>query len=168
MIKAWLVKDETNLSFSSRGSDLSMSNLTEATLSPPQRAYSMWRQYNNSKLLINVVVKYFQERWGKEGITFYAAHPGNMVPTGISRYWWVWRLLFNLGRPFTKTLGQGAATSVYCATAPELAGRGGLYWNNCWISEPGKPSHDPEFGQMLIPLLQKMIQSKVSGNIYWD
>jgi hypothetical protein len=26
---------------------------------------------------------------------------------------------------------QGVETTVYCATAPELKGRGGLYYENC-------------------------------------
>jgi hypothetical protein len=34
-----------------------------------------------------------------------------------------------------KTVAQGAATSVWCATSPQLAGLGGVYCENCDISQ---------------------------------
>lgn len=41
-----------------------------------------------------------------------------------------------VGRPLTfKSAEAGAATTLYAATAPELAGQGGLYLENCQISE---------------------------------
>ena len=33
---------------------------------------------------------------------------------------------------------QGAATSVWAATAPELAGRGGLYLEDCHVAGPSQ------------------------------
>ncbi|MER6126847.1 hypothetical protein ABT173_30465 [Streptomyces sp. NPDC001795] len=33
-----------------------------------------------------------------------------------------------------KTIPQGAATSVWCATSPQLDGLGGVYCENCCIS----------------------------------
>ena len=37
---------------------------------------------------------------------------------------------------------QGAATSVWAATAPELAGRGGIYLENCQVAEPAAEGRD--------------------------
>lgn len=54
---------------------------------------------------------------------------------GISRDNLVARLAFFLARPFTKTLEQGAATSVYCATAPEIEGMGGCFFDNCSLTQ---------------------------------
>jgi hypothetical protein len=34
-----------------------------------------------------------------------------------------------------KTLAQGAATTVWCAVSPKLAGRGGVYCEDCDIAE---------------------------------
>ena len=35
-----------------------------------------------------------------------------------------------------KSIPQGAATSVWAASSPELEGRGGLYLEDCHIAEP--------------------------------
>jgi hypothetical protein len=46
-----------------------------------------------------------------------------------------------------KAVPQGAATSVWAATAPELEGRGGLYLEDRIISGP-RESEDAELGYM--------------------
>lgn len=52
----------------------------------------------------------------------YSLHPGNMVSSRLARNWWLYRLLFALARPFTKSLQQAASTTIFCATALELIG----------------------------------------------
>ena len=37
---------------------------------------------------------------------------------------------------------QGAATTIYAATAPELAGKSGVYLDNCKIAIPYKPAQN--------------------------
>ncbi|RVE71986.1 hypothetical protein OJAV_G00057030 [Oryzias javanicus] len=37
---------------------------------------------------------------------------------------------------------QGAATTVYCAAAPELEGLGGMYFNNCFRCQPSNQAQD--------------------------
>ena len=44
----------------------------------------------------------------------------------------------NLNERF-KTPAQGAATSVWAATSPLLAGKGGVYCEDCDIAEPTVP-----------------------------
>jgi WW domain-containing oxidoreductase len=41
-----------------------------------------------------------------EGLKCVAVHPGNLVYSGLKNFWWVYRLLFTLARPFTKSLPQ--------------------------------------------------------------
>jgi hypothetical protein len=41
-----------------------------------------------------------------EGLKCVAVHPGNMIYSGLKNSWWVYRLLFTLARPFTKSLPQ--------------------------------------------------------------
>jgi hypothetical protein len=41
-----------------------------------------------------------------EGVKCVAVHPGNLVYSGLKNSWWVYRLLFTLARPFTKSLPQ--------------------------------------------------------------
>ena len=40
-----------------------------------------------------------------------------------------------------KSIPQGAATSVYAATAPELEGRGGLYLADCQVVTEDSAKH---------------------------
>ncbi|PIO58620.1 hypothetical protein TELCIR_19939 [Teladorsagia circumcincta] len=56
--------------------------------------------------------------------------------TEISRGWGTVGKIWNvLTRPFTKTLAQGAATTVYCAASPEILDVSGKYWESCWDDE---------------------------------
>jgi WW domain-containing oxidoreductase len=57
---------------------------------------------------------------------------------------------------------QAASTTVYCATAPELEGATGLYFNNCCRCEPSKAAQDPELAQVLWQLSTSMIQAVIS------
>ncbi|XP_022704927.1 WW domain-containing oxidoreductase-like [Varroa jacobsoni] len=136
-------------------------HLTVDRLSPPE-SKSFWTvaAYNDSKLLNVWFAREIDRRLGLRGVKAFAVHPGNMVNTSISRYWWVWRLLFWLVSPFTKTLGQGAATTVYAAIAPELDGLGGLYFNNCAPCKPTKPALDDKMAEKLWTLSEKLLKGK--------
>lgn len=57
---------------------------------------------------------------------------------------------------------QAASTSVYCATAPELEGATGLYFNNCCRCEPSKAAQDPELARILWQLSMSMIDAVIS------
>ena len=47
-----------------------------------------------------------------------------------------------VGRLFMKTVAQGAATSVFAATAPELEGASGAYLSDCAIATPSPEALD--------------------------
>ena len=80
----------------------------------------------------------------KYGIRAFAVHPG-AVWTELDRYmteedladWGIVRgddgkLVMSVG---FKTAEQGAATSIWCATSPQLEAMGGLYCKDCDIAE---------------------------------
>lgn len=52
-------------------------------------------------------------------------------------------------RPFTKSLQQAAATTIYCSTAHELTGLTGIYFNNCYICEPSRLSQNESLAKEL-------------------
>lgn len=107
-----------------------------AKLCPPDLSEFGYRLYSYSKLCnVLTAMKVHRDEF-KNGISSYVLHPGSMIGTNISRGFGVLGKFFNfISKPFTKTLSQGAATTVYCAAAPELAGLSGKYWESCWDDE---------------------------------
>lgn len=109
------------------------------------REYEPWSAYGQSKTA-NVLHAVALDARGKDkGIRAFAVHPGTIVSTDLSRYLTVEQLqkagaLDADGNPVLdpskqmKTIAQGAATSVWCATSPRLAAMGGLYCENSDIS----------------------------------
>ena len=56
------------------------------------------------------------------------------------------------------TLSQGAATSVYAATAPELAGKSGAYLADCNICDPTPQAQDAELAKKLWSVTERQLQ----------
>lgn len=114
--------------------------------------------YNNSKLCNVLFARQLAKSWQSEGILVSSLHPGNMVSTSLSRNWWVYRLFFALVRPFTKSIQQAASTSVYCATALELAGVTGVYFNNCCRCQESESAQSDELAKALWDVSEGMIK----------
>lgn len=96
-----------------------------------ERGYSPMRAYGQSKLA-NVLFANELARRLPAGQTANSLHPG-VIQTNLGRH-------FNpllsgvLGLFFfwaSKSVAQGAATSCYVATSPELAGVAGVYFSDC-------------------------------------
>ncbi|KAK3525935.1 hypothetical protein QTP70_011025, partial [Hemibagrus guttatus] len=58
---------------------------------------------------------------------------------------------------------QGAATTVYCAVAPELEGLGGMYFNNCFRCVPSAQAQDPSNALSLWELSERLVQERSGG-----
>ncbi|KHJ75195.1 hypothetical protein OESDEN_25189 [Oesophagostomum dentatum] len=105
-------------------------------LCPMERIEFGYRHYAYSKLCNVLMGMKLHRDENKNGISVYILHPGTMIGTDISRSYGLLGKFWNLvSKPFTKSLEQGAATSVYCAASPEVLGRSGKYWESCWDDE---------------------------------
>ena len=93
-----------------------------------ERRFRSMGAYGDSKLMNVMFAAELTRRHRGSGVVANAVHPG-LIETelGRSRPWW-FSMVGQLMRPFSKTVAQGAATSVYVATATEYAERGGLYF----------------------------------------
>jgi retinol dehydrogenase 12 len=95
------------------------------------------RAYGRSKLANLLFVRALARRLRGSGITVNAVHPGvvrSQLFRGLAA-----PLRFALAtvlRPFTRSLEQGARTSVYLATAAELERESGGYYRDCRRIEP--------------------------------
>ncbi len=96
-----------------------------------KKNYNGLQAYAQSKLANLLFTKELAARQMGVGVSSYALHPG-VVNTGIgnknNNSWmsWIWRL----GKPFMISPAKGAATIVYLASTPNLAGLSGLYFVN--------------------------------------
>ena len=44
---------------------------------------------------------------------------------------------------------EGAKTTLHCATAPEVAGKTGLYWDKCAERRPGRLARNDDLAREL-------------------
>jgi NAD(P)-dependent dehydrogenase (short-subunit alcohol dehydrogenase family) len=92
------------------------------------RRYEPWRAYGQSKLA-NILFTYeLARRLTGSGVTANALHPG-VVATGFAQtYGGPTALLVRLAHPFLATPAEGARTSVFLASSPEVDGVTGRYF----------------------------------------
>ena len=108
------------------------------------QGYDKWEAYGQAKTA-NVLFAVHLDRLGAErGVRAFSLHPGG-IHTPLQRHipkeemierGWIDEdgTLLNPGS--FKTPEQGAATQVWAATSPQLAGMGGVYLEDCDIAEP--------------------------------
>jgi len=109
------------------------------------RAYNPWTAYGQSKTANILFAVALDARARAEGISAFSLHPGGIVETGLGKY--VSReqlrtagVIDEHGKPIIdparqlKTVEQGAATIVWCASNPRLDGSGGVYCENCDVA----------------------------------
>lgn len=103
--------------------------------------YDPWLAYGRSKTANALFALGFDQRYSDQGVHAWSVHPGG-IRTELGRHLTpetMAVLVANIGENtgFTfKTIPQGAATSVWAATAPELLDRGGAYLEDCGVAEP--------------------------------
>jgi NAD(P)-dependent dehydrogenase (short-subunit alcohol dehydrogenase family) len=104
-----------------------------------QREYAAWPAYGQSKTANILFTTELERRLGDRGVHAFAVHPG-LVGTDLDRYLsdddraWLEKRVGKAG-VFSKSPAQGASTSVFAATAPDLAQQGGAYLEDCHVSE---------------------------------
>ena len=104
------------------------------------------------------------KRWNtKDGLRFIAVHPGNMVSSSLCRNWWIYRLLFAVVRPFSKSLQQAASPAVFAAAAPEMGMASGIYINNCFPCQPSSVALDESLSWSLWNVSTRILRERVEA-----
>jgi NAD(P)-dependent dehydrogenase (short-subunit alcohol dehydrogenase family) len=131
-----------------------------------RRDYDKFAAYGQSKTANILFSVELDRRLGDRGVHAYAVHPG-MIATELGRH--MSREDFaqmaerakaapSGGLPPRKTVEQGAATSVWAATAPELDAQGGTYLADTEVTADHAPwARDPESAQRLWTLTEEMV-----------
>jgi NAD(P)-dependent dehydrogenase (short-subunit alcohol dehydrogenase family) len=93
-----------------------------------QRSYSAWRAYSQSKLANLLFTYELARRLDGTGVTANALHPG-VVASGFGRtYPGPMALLYRIAGPLMLTPEQGAKTTVFVASSPEVETVSGAYF----------------------------------------
>jgi len=111
----------------------------------PARNVTALHEYAVSKLCNVLFTQELARRLAGTGVTSYALHPGVVASDIWRRVPWPVRPLITR-RMLTVT--EGAATSLYCATSPDVAQASGRFYDRCAEREPS-PVATPELGAEL-------------------
>jgi len=110
-----------------------------------RREYHKWLAYGQAKTANSLCALGVDERGRAHGIRAFAVHPGGIM-TDLQRSLPMaeqvamgWVTADGVVNPIFKTIEQGAATTVWAATSPQLAGRGGLYCEDCDVARAVPP-----------------------------
>jgi len=123
-------------------------------LREPARSPGALREYSVSKLANVLFTRELARRWAGSGVTAYALHPG-VVRTGIWRRvpgplrWLITRFMISPE--------EGAGTTIFCATAPELAGVSGRYYERQRESTPSAVAQDDALAARLWDESEKLV-----------
>lgn len=126
-----------------------------------EKSYSGFTVYGRSKLA-NVLITYeLARRLDGTGVTANCLHPG-VVRSGFGQNdnngWLggIFKTFYTLAGPFTKSNAEGAATSIYLASSPEVEGVTGKYFADCKEVPSSAASHDVEAQKRLWEISEQM------------
>jgi retinol dehydrogenase 12 len=121
-----------------------------------EQGWDSWRAYANSKLANILFTRELARRLEGTGATANCAHPG-VVRSGFGREA---RLPLRLGlviaRPFLLSPERGAATIVYLASSPDVAGATGGYYVKERRREPSAAARDDAAARRLWQLSEEL------------
>lgn len=101
-----------------------------------EKHYTGWEAYSRSKLGNIIFSNCLDRKLAGSGVMSVSLHPG-VIHTGLWQHSIGESIFIALGRPFLKSVAQGAATTVFCATHPSLdPNGGGKYYEDCKEATP--------------------------------
>lgn len=121
-----------------------------------ERGYSSFGVYGQTKLM-NIMFTYaLARRLNGSSVTANALHPGVVASNFGASNGGAWKFVFTLARPFFVTSEQGAETSVYLASSPEVAGESGKYFIKRKPAKSSAASYDVEAQERLWALSEEL------------
>jgi NAD(P)-dependent dehydrogenase (short-subunit alcohol dehydrogenase family) len=117
-----------------------------------------FKAYSQSKLANVLFTNELSRRLEGTGVTANSLHPG-VVSTGIAskNASGLYKLVWGLARAFMITTEQGAMTSVYLASSPEVEGISGKYFDKCKQKKPSDTALDPQTAAKLWQVSEKLV-----------
>lgn len=134
-----------------------------------EKSYGPIRAYCASKLANILHGVELAKRLRGKGVSVYTLHPG-VISTEITRYYSDSLLLSVIKTVvlspmywfFCKTIDEGCATTVYCATAEEVKYVSGKYYRNSGASKPWQRARDAGVAKKLWDLSEQITGSTLT------
>ena len=115
---------------------------------------------NHQSKLADVLFTYELARRLKDtGVTVNCLHPGMVATDLIDKdkdFPRFYKYLYKLSRPLMTSPAQGAETSLYLASSPEVEGLTGQYFVNKKIAQSSPESHDAQLAQRLWAVSERL------------
>lgn len=115
-------------------------------LKRPTRTFTGVPEYAVSKLANVLFSAALSRRLAGKGVSTYALHPGVIASDIWRAVPWPIRPLLTMRMISTE---EGAKTTLYCATSPDVAAESGLYYDECRVKEPSPLARDTELAERL-------------------
>jgi len=139
-----------------RSSINSEAKLTREYLSPATAPFFSYGVYGMTKFCNVLHTMRLHELLHSKGVSVFSLHPG-VIATGFTRNNAVIRFVIWTMSAFTKSIEQGAATSVYCCVAPGLEAESGKHFRNCAVADVNSAAKIPNMPLKLWELCEGMI-----------
>lgn len=129
-----------------------------------EAGYDPGKAYGQSKLANILFTLELADRLRDSQATANAIRPG-VIPTNLGRHMPRWQViaLETVGKLFTKTIPQGAATTCYVATAPALANSSGYFFEDCNPIRAGGYSEDRQMAARLWQVSEQLTADYLPG-----
>ncbi len=126
-------------------------------------SYSRWRSYGRSKLANALFALELAHRFEGSQRTANSVHPG-VIRTNLGRHL---NLVMTAAYAATdmlyaKTVQQGAATTCYVATHPDLASVSGKYFADCNVAKPSRNARDKAMAGRLWQVSEEILAERGS------
>jgi NAD(P)-dependent dehydrogenase (short-subunit alcohol dehydrogenase family) len=150
-------------SFHTRGKAERLLETLEGDPGYTRRKYDRFDSYRDSKLA-NVLFTRQLAKVLPPSVEAFSIHPG-IIPTNLMRSMGVLGSVARaVGRAFMKTIPQGAATSIYAATAPDLAGKSGAYLADYAIAQSSEDGRNDAMAARLWTVSEKLVADAMGSS----
>lgn len=122
-----------------------------------EKKYSMFGNYGQSKLALNLLTVEFSRRLSGSGVTANFLHPGVIrTDLGSQKLNPVLKALAKFVKLFMGSPEKGARTSIYLASSPEVASVSGRYFANCKERKANPVSYDADTAKRLWDVCEEL------------
>jgi NAD(P)-dependent dehydrogenase (short-subunit alcohol dehydrogenase family) len=121
-----------------------------------QRHYTGWAVYGQSKLANILFTRELARRLAGTGLTANTLHPGYVATNFALNNGGFMASMARIGQIFAISPEEGAKTSIYLASSPDVAGVSGEYFVKCKPVRSSAASYDTEAGKRLWEISAQM------------